>query len=61
MKGHEYGAEQDAERAGQRGKAEAQAMLGPTKPIAMVKKWKFPRNQNGTWSITRPWRSLSGM
>jgi hypothetical protein len=40
-------------------KPKLRPMLGPTKPMAMVKKWKLPRNQNGTWSITRPCRSCS--
>ncbi|KAF1034245.1 MAG: hypothetical protein GAK34_03497 [Delftia tsuruhatensis] len=34
---------------------------GPTKPMESVKKWKLPRNQNGPWSASRAWRSLSGM
>ena len=35
-------------------------MLGPTKPSAKVKGWKFPTNQNGPWWLTLPWRSSSG-
>ena len=30
------------------------------KPIGMVKYWKLPRNQSGTWCHTLPCRSVSG-
>lgn len=33
---------------------------GPTKPMATVKGWKLPRNQNGPCIQTLPWRSVSG-
>jgi hypothetical protein len=33
---------------------------GPMNPMVMVKNWKLPRNQNGPWCQTFPWRSSSG-
>ena len=36
-------------------------MPGPTKPIEIVKKWRFPRNQNGPWLRSFACRSCPGM